>query len=64
MSYQEIDGKEVLTISQSDYFRLLTALGIATGALSPKHRARVVELLDRINEGNPDYRRYMNPRDQ
>lgn len=61
MSYQEIDGKVVLTISHEDYVRMLTMLGIATRAMPRSQLNHCVKFLDRINEGNPHYRPYMNP---
>lgn len=59
MSYGEKDGQVVLTMSRADYETLLICLGAAAGlavALQPH-----LELMDRLNEGNPNYRPYTRP---
>lgn len=58
MSYKEIDGKVQLTMTKGDYLYLLTALGIATGAVGPAAQKSLLLALNRINEGNPDYKPY------
>ena len=62
MSYQERDGQVVLTMSREDYELLLMALGTATGAaLQGKGMLGlkvIVPLLNRLNEGNPNYTPY------
>jgi hypothetical protein len=62
MSYSEKDGQVVLTMSREDYERVLMALGMATGAAlrgyGPLAYRILVPLLNRVNEGNPDYTPY------
>ena len=52
MSYSEKDGQVVLTMSKEDYSRLLVALEFALA--DPITRQRTIELLNRLNCGNPD----------
>ncbi|HEY1800058.1 MAG TPA: hypothetical protein VGG46_03905 [Terriglobales bacterium] len=67
MSYSETpDGKIVLTMSRVDYERLVFVLGEAAGRgfsgettlLAPY---AVMDLLNRLNEGNPHYTPYQVP---
>ena len=63
MSYSEKDGQVVLSMSREDYETLLIALGYYTGGISQragKNEAftEMIELLNRLNQGNPNYRPY------
>ena len=62
MSYSEQGDQVVLTMTRDDYSRLLMAMGQATGAaLTGRGLLRIrelLELLNRLNEGNPNYERY------
>jgi len=61
MSYSEADGQVVLTMSREDYDRILQVFAIATYAgMPPDHPVNnsVVALLNRLNEGNPNYTPY------
>lgn len=55
MSYREEDGQVILSMSREDYKRLLTALG-GTSCPVPWNRDNHVRFLNRLNEGNPNYR--------
>ena len=48
MSYSEENGQVTLTISREDYDCLLMCLGSAA-----------LELVNRLNQGNPNYRPYL-----
>jgi hypothetical protein len=60
MSYREENGQVVLTMSREDWQNLLMTLGIAAGALDPESPmlARVFQLVNRLNQGNPNYTPY------
>ena len=62
MSYHEENGQVVLTMSREDYELILMALGGVTArALLPggtRHRPTVLNLLNRLNEGNPHFTPY------
>ncbi len=63
MSYREENEQVILTMSRDDYERVLMALGTAVGAaLQGKgvlgYRI-IVSLLNRLNEGNPGYKPYV-----
>ena len=67
MGYSEKDGQVVLTLSRDDYSSLIFYMGAATGVLlrdSPRpdtqDRAlrRMLEFLNRLNQGNPNYTPY------
>ena len=61
MSYSESpDGKVVLTMSRIDYEMLLMALGATSGTNIFDMRT-ILELLNRLNEGNPHYTPYQIP---
>ncbi|MCU1338813.1 MAG: hypothetical protein JWO19_4394 [Bryobacterales bacterium] len=56
MSYREENNQVVLTMSRDDYETLLMALGAFTVyAYNP---ARILEVCNRLNEGNPNYTPY------
>lgn len=61
MSYSEENGQIVLTMSPEDYDRLLQVFAIATVSGTkpgwPVNR-EVLNLLDRLNQGNPNYTPY------
>jgi hypothetical protein len=69
MSYREENGQVVLTISGEDYARLLTMLGRAMAetismAFAAGYFAQAkaeVSLLNRLNQGNPNYTPYEVP---
>ena len=60
MSYREEDGQVILTMSKHEYSILLMTLGIGAVALEPEHPmlSRVFNLLNTLNEGNPNYTPY------
>ena len=60
MSYSEKGGQVVLTISREDWTNLLMTLGIAAGSLDAESPmlAKVFHLVDRLTQGNPNYRPY------
>jgi len=60
MSYREQDGQVILTMSLDDYQWLLFALGAATAARysHPDWKERMLGLMNRLNEGNPNYTPY------
>lgn len=66
MSYEEIDGGlenyVVLRMSMKDYQILLTCTGMALSCVAGRQRRSILEMLDRINEGNPHYENYMDKR--
>lgn len=64
MSYREEDGQVILTMSREDYNRLLmtfalaTVRGIESRAEFPEAVENTLALLNRLNEGNPNYTPY------
>lgn len=56
MSYSEKDGQVVLTMPPEDYEILLRSLGAFT--CYSYERNEILELLNRLNEGNPNYKPY------
>jgi hypothetical protein len=63
MSYSEKDGQVILSMSGEDYQKLLIALGYYTDGIScraGKDSAfiEMIELLNRLNSGNPNYTPY------
>jgi hypothetical protein len=64
MSYREENGQVVLTMSREDYQSLIYKLGVAGAAAlnhSPENFRRELEFMNRLNEGNPNYRPYEVP---
>jgi hypothetical protein len=60
MSYREENGQVILTISRDDYNSILFALGAMAGNAT-KHGSDLswhLQLMNRINEGNPNYTPY------
>ena len=58
--YSESGDQVILTMDRNDYNYLLFALGLATGS-SYEHKERVKELLElcnRLNQGNPNFTPY------
>lgn len=55
MGYSEKDGQVVLTMSREDYDAILMALLIA-GHPTPTRKWK--QILDRLNQGNPNYTPY------
>lgn len=62
MSYREQDGQVVLTMSREDWQHVLLTFGYAAGAMGnvgdENSRRGVFKLLNRLNEGNPNYTPY------
>ncbi len=63
MSYSEQDGQVKLTMSRDDYDLVLKVFAMATvRAMSDKRpilsSLQVVELLNRLNQGNPNFTPY------
>jgi hypothetical protein len=62
VSYREENGQVMLTMNREDYELLLMAMGMATGASlmgrGPLGMKDIVPLLNRINQGNPNYTPY------
>lgn len=64
MSYREEQGQIILTLTPNDWANLLMTLGIAAGALEPDSPMlnRVFNLVNRLNEGNANFRPYEVPK--
>ena len=68
MSYREENGQVILTMSREDYERLLMLLGACTvhaahGGKSMFTLDDILGLLNRLNDGNPNYTPYeLSPR--
>ncbi len=63
MAYSEENGQVVLRMSREDYELVLMALGAFT-AITWKNGLnghRVLEVLNRLNAGNPNYTPYQVP---
>ena len=60
MSYREENGQVILAMSREDFGSLCFWLGIAAGHMMAKGEKidRIGALLNRLNEGNPNYRPY------
>lgn len=67
MSYSEKDNLVILTMSREDYDLLLRLLGLGTGVArrnsgdslaASKRLDDCIELMDRLNSGNSNYRPY------
>lgn len=60
MSYREENGQVILTMSQEDYSFLLTIFAVATGVSirNGGKTGRLLNLLNRLNQGNPHYTPY------
>jgi hypothetical protein len=62
MGYSEKDGQVVLTLSREDWQSLLITIGYAAGAMNSNGDSRsyreCYELLNRLNQGNPNYTPY------
>ena len=65
MSYSEKDGQVVLTMSREDYDLLLVVFAAATklSLIGPMGNLivgpdEIIGLLNRLNQGNPEYRPY------
>lgn len=60
LSYSEQDGNVVLTMSREDYEGLLRVFARATVWAKTNHDKleETVALLDRLNQGNPNYTPY------
>ena len=61
MSYSEENGQVTLTMSREDYQLMLIIFGAACGWMTlarAGNPGRVLELLNRLNEGNPNYTPY------
>jgi hypothetical protein len=65
MSYREDNDQVILTMDRGDYERLLILLGTAAVGFGPVLRwlnvgklSDVLALLNRLNDGNPEYKPY------
>jgi hypothetical protein len=60
MSYREENGQVVLTMSREDYERPLISLGYYTGGVLQRGGKinDLLALMNRLNEGNPNYTPY------
>lgn len=61
MSYSEENGQVILTMSKEDFSRLIGMLGRATlpSVISGGPQFdEIVEFLNRLNQGNPNYTPY------
>lgn len=60
MSYREENGQVVLTMSRDEYCELLFALGMlfAEKLRSGHAPTAVLDFMNRLNEGNPNYTPY------
>jgi hypothetical protein len=61
MSYREENGSVILTMSRLDYSKLMEVFAIAS--VSGTHddwpiNTEVVKLMNRLNQGNPNYTLY------
>lgn len=57
MSYSEKDGEVVLAMSREDYDEMLKVFATATAKLFPD-TMWILRLLNRLNQGNPNYTPY------
>jgi hypothetical protein len=62
MSYHEENDQVILTMSRDDYDIILLTLGYALGAAlqgqGPLGERVIVPLINRLNEGNPNFTPY------
>ena len=59
MSYCEENDQVILTMSREDYDMLQMLLGYATSRATRRFKLdRIFELLNRLNQGNPNYTPY------
>jgi len=60
LSYHEQNGQVLLTMSREDFDHLLIVFGAASAAFLARagDLADVLALLNRLNEGNPNYTPY------
>lgn len=60
MGYSENNGNVVLEMTKEDYLSLLFCLGMATGKCSDNKPMMnsMVSLLNRLNQGNPNFSQY------
>lgn len=58
LGYSQEHGVVVLRLTPEDYSLLLVALGMATGSLVPEQMRTMLDLVNRINAGNPNFRPY------
>jgi len=58
--YQASGDQVILTMTRADYNSLLFALGLATGGSfqAPERAKALIELMNRLNQGNPNYTPY------
>lgn len=59
MSYREENGQVVLTMNAEDYERVLFRLGSWLPRLSGQPLEDELLLINRLNEGNPNWRPYL-----
>jgi hypothetical protein len=64
VSYREEDGQVILTMSREDYNKLLMTFALATmrgiefRGEFPKAVENTLSLMNRLNDGNPNYTPY------
>lgn len=60
LGYSQTEDQVILTMTREDYNSILFALGYATGASSdlPDRKNALIELMNRLNQGNPNYTPY------
>jgi hypothetical protein len=59
MSYREENGQVILTMDHLDWELLLMALGRALSTMRERdERSAFLSLVNRLNQGNPNYRPY------
>jgi hypothetical protein len=58
VSYSEKDGSVILTMSREDYQLVLMLLGAGVAGERIITWPKAIELLNRLNEGNPHYTPY------
>jgi hypothetical protein len=60
MSYREENGKVILTLTREDFENLMATLSSATASFLVRRAdlEKIGGLVNRLNEGNPDYKPY------
>ncbi len=56
--YSESDDQVTLRMSKDDYLQLLVMMGYATGKSTPERVNRWLKLVNRLNQGNPNFTPY------
>ena len=60
MSYREENGQVILTMSREDYDKLLLLLGAGTAGMmnGGANLDSILDFVNRLNQGNPNYTPY------